>query len=149
LQHVATGVSGNFAATDPADKLIDLAHALRPAYRQGAVFVMNTNTLARVRKFKDSEGQYLWRPSLAEGQPTTLLGYPVLEAEDMPDIGADSLSIAFGNFARGYVIADRMGTRVLRDPYSNKPFVHFYTTKRTGGAVINSEAIKLLKFGTA
>ncbi|MGD8327197.1 MAG: phage major capsid protein [Sphingomonadales bacterium] len=149
LQHISTGVSGAFPATDPSDILVDLVHELRPAYRQGAVFLMNTNTLAQIRKFKDADGNYLWRPGLGEGSPATLLGYPVMEAEDMPDIGADSLSIAFGNFNRGYLIADRMGTRILRDPYSNKPFVHFYATRRTGGAVVNSEAIKLLKFSIA
>lgn len=77
-----------------------------------------------------------------------LLGYPVTEAEDMPDIAANSLSVAFGNFHKGYTIVDRMGIRVLRDPYTNKPFVHFYTTKRVGGGVVNSQAIKLLKFST-
>lgn len=149
LQYLATGVAGGFSASNPADKLIDLVHALRPAYRQGAAFVMNSATMARIRKLKDLEGNFLWRPSLVEGQPATLLGYPVIEAEDMPDVGTDSLSIAFGNFTHGYVIAERMGTRLLRDPFSNKPFVHFYATRRVGGAVINSEAIKLMKFGVS
>ena len=149
LQHLATGVSGNFAASDPADILVDLIYSLRPVYRAGAVFVMNTNMVAEIRKFKDADGNYLWRPSLAEGSPATLLGYSVVEAEDMPDKDAGSLSIAFGNFNRGYTITERMGTRVLRDPFSNKPFVHFYTTKRTGGGVVNSEAIKLLKFSVS
>lgn len=146
LQHLATGVSADFPASDPSDILVDLAYSLRPVYRSGAVFVMNTNIIAEIRKFKDVDGNYLWRPGLAEGVPATLLGYPVVEAEDMPDKAADSLSIAFGNFTRGYTITDRTGTRILRDPYSNKPFVHFYATKRTGGGVVNSEAIKLLKF---
>lgn len=146
LQHLATGVAGGFPASDPADKLIDLVHGLRPAYRTGAVFMMNTNVLASVRKFKDADGNYLWRPGLSEGMPATLLGYPVIEVPEMPDIAADSLSVAFGNFARGYVITDRTGVRLLRDPYSNKPYVHFYTTRRLGGGVVNSEAIKLLKF---
>lgn len=149
LQYVATGVAGNFPSTDPADKLVDLVHALRPAYRQGAVFLMNSATLARIRKFKDGDGNFLWRPSLVEGQPATLLGYPVIEAQDMPDIESDSCAIAFGNFAHGYVIAERTGTRILRDPYSNKPFVHFYATRRVGGAVVNSDAIKLLKFSAS
>jgi HK97 family phage major capsid protein len=149
LQHLATGVSGGFAVSDPADILVDLIYSLRPVYRAGAAFVMNTNLVAEIRKFKDAEGNYLWRPSLAEGTPSTLLGYPVVEAEDMPDKGASSLSIAFGNFNRGYTITERMGTRVLRDPFSNKPFVHFYTTKRIGGGVVNSEAIKVLKFSVS
>jgi HK97 family phage major capsid protein len=149
LQYLPTGTAAAFPTANPADKLIDLIHALRPAYRQGAVFVMNSKTLSQVRKFKDSTGQFLWQPSVQAGVPASLLGYSVIEAEDMPDVAADSLSIAFGNFNAGYVIADRTGVRLLRDPYSNKPYVHFYATKRTGGAVTNSEAIKLLKFSAA
>lgn len=149
LQHIPTGVAGNFAASNPTDQLIDLVHALRPAYRQGAVFMMNSATLARVRKFKDLEGNYIWRPGIADGAPASILGYPVIEAEDMPDVAASSLSIAFGNFERGYVISERLGTRILRDPYSNKPFVHFYATRRVGGAVVNSEAIKFLRFSVS
>ena len=149
LQHVATGVDGDFPASDPSDILIDLIYSLRPVYRAGANFVMNTNMVAEIRKFKDADGDYMWKPGLAEGVPATLLGYPVVEAEDMPDKASDSLSVAFGNFKRGYIITDRTGTRVLRDPFSNKPYVHFYTTKRVGGGVVNSEAIKLLKFSVA
>jgi HK97 family phage major capsid protein len=146
LQHIITGVNGAFPASDPADKLIDLIHALRPVYRSKAVFVMNTNTVALIRKFKDADGNYLWRPGLMDGDPATLLGYPLVEAQDMPDLSTGSLSVAFGNFERGYVITDRTAVRVLRDPFSNKPYVHFYATKRVGGGVVNSEAIKLLKF---
>lgn len=149
LQHVATGVNGNFAAAAPSDVLFDLIHSLKAGYRAGARFVMNSATLNVIRKFKDADGDYLWKPGLAEGQASTLLGFPVVEAEDMPAITANSLSVAFGNFERGYLITDRLGTRVLRDPYSNKPFVHFYTTRRVGGGVINSDALKLLKFATA
>jgi HK97 family phage major capsid protein len=148
LQHVASGTSGAFPA-DPEEKLIDLVQALRPPYRQGAVFVMNSATLARIRKFKTSDGAAMWQPALSAGQPATLLGYPVIEAEDMPDIAANSLSIAFGNFKAGYLIAERGETQILRDPYSNKPFVHFYATKRVGGAVTNSEAIKVMKFAAS
>ncbi|HEY0625469.1 MAG TPA: phage major capsid protein [Allosphingosinicella sp.] len=146
LQFVTSGAAGAFAATNPQDKLIDLVQALRPPYRQGAVFVMNSSTAARIRKLKTADGAFLWQPSLSAGQPDTLLGYPVVEAEDMPDIAADSLSIAFGNFKAGYLIAERTETQILRDPYSRKPFVHFYATKRIGGQVVNSEAIKLMKF---
>jgi HK97 family phage major capsid protein len=149
LQYVASGAAGGFAASNPQDRLIDLVQALRAPYRQGAVFVMNSATLARIRKFKTSDGAFLWQPGLASGQPDTLLGYPVVEAEDMPDIAADSLSIAFGNFKAGYVIAERSATTILRDPYTNKPFVHFYAVKRVGGAVANSEAIKLMKFAAS
>lgn len=149
LQYVASGAAGGFAASNPQDRLIDLVQALRAPYRQGAVFVMNSATLARIRKFKTSDGAFLWQPGLVAGQPDTLLGYPVVEAEDMPDIAADSLSIAFGNFRAGYVIAERSATTILRDPYTNKPFVHFYAVKRVGGAVANSEAIKLMKFAAS
>ncbi|BAV66226.1 phage major capsid protein [Sphingobium cloacae] len=148
LQYVASGAAGAFAA-NPQDKLIDLVQSLRAPYRQGASFVMNSATLAVIRKMKTSDGAFLWQPSLSAGQPATLLGYPVVEAEDMPDIGANSLSIAFGNFHAGYVIAERSETSILRDPFSNKPFVHFYAVKRIGGAVANSEAIKLMKFAAS
>ena len=97
----------------------------------------------------ERDGAFIWQPSLAVGQPATLLGYPVVEAEDMPDIAAGSLSIAFGNFQAGYVISERSETSILRDPFSNKPFVHFYAVKRSGGAVANSEAIKLMKFAAS
>lgn len=149
LQYVASGQAGGFPATSPQDKLIDLVQALKAPYRQGAAFVMNSATLARIRKFKTSDGAFLWQPSLVAGQPATLLGYPVIEAEDMPDIAADSLSIAFGNFQHGYVIAERNETSILRDPFTNKPFVQFYAVKRIGGAVTNSEAIKLMKFAAS
>jgi len=146
LQYIPSGSSGEFASEDA---LVDLVHMLRPAYRQGATFVMNSSTLARIRKFKTADGAFLWQPSLASGQPGTLLGYPVVEAEDMPDIAADSLSIAFGNFRAGYLIAERTATNILRDPFTNKPFVHFYATKRVGGQVMNSEAIKLMQFSAS
>lgn len=148
LQYVASGAAGAFAA-NPQDKLIDLVQSLRSPYRQGASFVMNSATMAVIRKMKTSDGAFIWQPGLSAGQPATLLGYPVVEAEDMPDIAAGSLSIAFGNFQAGYVIAERSETSILRDPFSNKPFVHFYAVKRIGGAVANSEAIKLMKFAAS
>jgi HK97 family phage major capsid protein len=146
LQFVATGAAGAFPSGAPQDKLVDLVQALRPPYRQGAAFVMNSGTATVIRKFKTSDGAFLWQQGLVAGQPDTLLGYPVVEAEDMPDIGPDSLAIAFGNFKAGYLIAERTETQILRDPFTHKPFVHFYATKRIGGQVSNSEAIKLLKF---
>ena len=146
LQTIGTGVAGAFAASEPEDALIDLVQSLRSPYRQGAAFVMNSATAAQIRKFKTTDGAFLFQPSLAAGQPATLLGYPLIEAEDMPDIAAGSLSIAFGNFKAGYVIVERNATSILRDPYTHKPYVHFYATKRVGGQVVNSEAIKLLKF---
>jgi HK97 family phage major capsid protein len=145
LQYIATGAAGGFGA-DGSDRLIDLVQSLRPPYRQGAVFVMNSATASTIRKFKTSDGAFLWQPGLAAGQPDSLLGYPVIEAEDMPDVAVDSYSIAFGNFRIGYLIAERTETQILRDPFTNKPFVHFYATKRIGGQVANSEAIKLLRF---
>lgn len=148
LQYLASGAAADFAA-NPQEKLIDLVQALRAPYRQGAAWVMNAATLARIRKFKTTDGAFVWQPSLTAGQPATLLGYPVVEAEDMPDIGANALAIAFGNFKLGYLIAERTETAILRDPYSNKPFVNFYATKRIGGCVTNSEAIKVLKFAAA
>jgi HK97 family phage major capsid protein len=149
MQYVASGAAGAFPAANPADKLVDLVHALRTPYRQGAVWVMNSNTLSIIRKFKDSSGAFIWQPALAADQPATLLGYPVVEADAMPDLAGNSLSIAFGQFASGYTIAERGETSVLRDPYSNKPFVHFYATRRVGGAVVNSEAIKLMRFSAS
>ncbi|WP_432280267.1 phage major capsid protein [Stakelama saccharophila] len=148
LQYIASGEDGGFGGA-PDELLIDLVQSLAAPYRQGAAFVMNSSVLARIRKIKTADGAFLWQPSLAAGQPATLLGYPVVEAEDMPDIAAGSLSVAFGNFKAGYLIAERSSTQILRDPYSNKPFVHFYATKRVGGMVSNSEAIKLMKFAAA
>ncbi|MCB1504683.1 MAG: phage major capsid protein [Hyphomicrobiaceae bacterium] len=144
---ISTGVSGAFPASDAGDVLIDLVYAVKAGYRANAHFVMNRATQAQVRKLKDGDGTYLWQPSSEPGQSPTLMGFPVAEAEDMTDIGADSLSIAFGDFRRGYLIVDRVGIRVLRDPYSAKPYVLFYTTKRVGGGVQDFDAIKLLKFG--
>jgi len=145
LQFVVSGAAADFATTNPETRLIDLVHALKAGHRQGASWVMNSATLARVRKFKTADGGFLWQPGMVEGQPDRLLGYPVIEAEDMPDVAADALPIAFGNFRNGYLIAERSATSILRDPFTNKPFVHFYATKRVGGQLLDSEAIKLLK----
>ena len=144
VQYVGTGDATGFG-TDPEEKLIDLVHTMKAGHRQGASFVMNSTTLAEVRKLKTSDGAFLWQPGLIEGQPVRLLGYPVVEAEDMPDIAGGAYPIAFGNFRHGYLIAERSATQVLRDPFTNKPFVHFYATKRIGGQVLDSAAIKLLK----
>ena len=146
LGFVGTGNSAAFAAANPSDVLFDLVYALRAAYRQNARFVMNRKTQSAIRKFKDADGNYLWQPALAADRSATLMGFPVTEAEAMPDIGAGSLSVAFGDFRRGYLVVDRTGLRVLRDPYSAKPYVLFYTTKRVGGGVQDFDAIKLLKF---
>jgi HK97 family phage major capsid protein len=141
-----TGAAGAFAANSPADILVDLVYALKAGYRQNAHFVMNRKTQAAVRKFKDGNGQYLWQPPASAGAQASLLGFPVVEAEDMPDIAAGSVSIAFGDFRRGYLVVDRAGVRILRDPYSAKPHVLFYTTKRAGGGVQDFAALKGLSF---
>lgn len=149
LQHVITGDAGGFKSStttvSPADCLINLLYSVRKGYRQGAVWLMNSNTLSVVAKFKDADGLPIWMRGLAEGQPSTLLGYPVEEDENMPDIGGNAFPIAFGNFKRGFTIVDRIGTRVLRDPYSQKPNVTFYATRRVGSFLNNSQAVKLLK----
>ncbi|MCP8937788.1 phage major capsid protein [Alsobacter sp. SYSU M60028] len=147
LAYVPTGVAGGFPAANPSDMLVDLVYALKAGYRQNASFVMNRKTQAAIRKFKSSTGEYLWQPPAAVGQPATLMNFPVVEAEDMPDIAADSFSVACGDFRRGYLVVDRLGVRVLRDPFTAKPYVLFYTTKRVGGGIQDFDAIKLLKFG--
>jgi HK97 family phage major capsid protein len=149
LGYVVTGVSGALPASDPSDVLVDLVYALKAGYRANARFVLNRRTQAVIRKLKDDDGNYLWQPPAVAGGEASLLGFPVTEAEDMQDIGANSLSVAFGDFRRGYLVVDRIGVRVLRDPYSAKPYVLFYTTKRVGGGVQDFDAIKLLKFGTS
>lgn len=145
LQHIVSGE----ATAVTADAIIKLIYTLRKAHRTGAKFMMNNNSLFAIRLLKDTEGNYLWRPGLELGQPSSLAGYGIAENEQMPDIAADAKAIAFGNFKRGYTIVDRIGTRILRDPYTNKPFVGFYTTKRTGGMLVDSQAIKLLKIAAA
>jgi len=139
---IASGAAAAF--TDP-DKLIDLQHALKSVYRNGAVWLMNDSVQAHIRKFKDVDGAYLWRPGLEPDAPNTLLGKPVEIDDNMPDIAGNAFPIAFANFPRAYLVVDRIGTRVLRDPYMNKPYVHFYTTRRVGGGIISYEGIKLLK----
>jgi HK97 family phage major capsid protein len=142
---IKTGVDAAFPAAGP-DKLIDLVYTLKAGYRANGTFVFNRGTQAAIRKLKDEDGHYIWQPAAAAGDHSTLLGYPVVESEDMPAMAADSFSIAFGDFRRGYLIVDRVGIRVLRDPYSAKPYVLFYTTKRVGGGVQDFNAIKLLQF---
>lgn len=142
IQQIKTGIEGGF----DADSLFSLYFALKEHYCNNASFLMNRFSLHHVRTLKDKNtGRYLWTPSISEKNPNTLLGLPVYEAADMPVAEKNSLSIAFGDFKSAYKIVDRMGVRVLRDPYTFKPFVKFYTTKRVGGDVINFEALKLLK----
>ena len=150
IEHIATGVAGDWAATNKGDVLYDVVSKLKAAYRTGSVWVLNKGLLFEIMKFKNGSNDYLWQPRLTDnGLGIALLGYGVTEAEDMPAKAASSLSVAFGNFRRGYTIVDRIGMRMLRDPYTNKPYVGFYTTKRVGGKLMNSEAIKVIKFATS
>jgi HK97 family phage major capsid protein len=147
--YVATGSSGAFASSNPADKLHDLMGTLKAAYLPNARWLTRRSVVTLIRKFKDGMGNYLWQPSFVANMPETIMGYPVARAEDMPAVAADSLSLAFGDFQQFYQIVDRQGIRVLRDPYTSKPFVKFYTTKRVGGGIVNYEAAKFLKFGAS
>lgn len=147
LGFVVTGGAASFAASNPADALMDLFYSLKAGYRNGASFITSDATLGTIRKFKDGQGNYLWSPPTAD-MPGAILGKQVVTDDNMPALAANAFPVAFGNFNRGYTIVDRFGVRVLRDPFTNKPYVHFYTTKRVGGAVTNFEAIKLLKCST-
>jgi HK97 family phage major capsid protein len=149
IGYIASGAAGAFASSNPSDALVDLIYAVKAGYRQNGSFVMNRKTQGSVRKFKDSGGAYLWQPPAQAGGRASLMTFPVVEAEDMPDVAANSLSVAFGDFGRGYLVVDRAGVRVLRDPFTAKPYVLFYTTKRVGGGVQDFDAIKVLKFAAA
>lgn len=149
IGYVPTGTAGDFDANNPGDALVDLVYSLNAEYRDGAAFIMNSKTAGAVRKMKDNQGRFLWMEGLHAAQPPLLVGYPVLIVEEMPDIATDSHSVAFGNFEQGYTIAERPDLRILRDPYSAKPNIMFYATKRVGGDVSDFAAIKTLKFGTA
>ena len=151
LQYVPSGVAAalNDSTHNGGDTLIDVVYTLRAPYRRNATWLMNSKTAGVVRKLKTlsgaGEGEYIWQNSLAAGQPPLLCGYPVEFDENMPDVGANAFPIAFGDFKRGYMITDRIGVRILRDPFTNKPYVMFYATKRVGGGLLHSDAIKLLK----
>ena len=148
IEQFPTGASGALAsAPDGGDALINALYGLKQQYRANATWFMNRATTKLVRKAKDTDGAYLWSPGIQAGQPATLLGYPVAAFEDMPDPAASSLSIAVGDMREAYQIVDRLGIRTLRDPYSAKPYVEFYTTKRVGGDVVNFEALKLIRLG--
>lgn len=150
LEHVATGVDGGFSTSTGADILIDLMHKLRSGYLPKASWLLPRSVADLIRKFKENTSNaYIWQPGLQAGTPATLLGHPIVFAEDMPVMATGSYSLAFGNFAEGYTIADRIGLRVLRDPYTSAPFVKFSCNKRVGGDVVNFEAIKLLRFSAA
>ncbi|WP_025320621.1 phage major capsid protein [Granulibacter bethesdensis] len=148
IQFLATGVAADLPSTAPADKLIDMIYALKKGYRQNAGWLMNGKTVSTVRKWKDAQGNYLWQPGLQAGEPGQILGYGVTDIEEMPDIGANAFPIGFGDFKRAYRILDRIGIRTLRDPFTEKPFVNFYSTKRVGGMLLDSNAVKLMKCST-
>lgn len=147
IERVKTGANGGFVTgANSGDALIELVYRLKGAYRARGNFFMSRQTQAEVRKLKDADGNYLWTPGIAGSQPSRLLGHNIGEFDDMPNVAAGSLSIAFGDMRSAYQIVDRAGIRVLRDPYSRKPYVLYYTTKRVGGDVVNFEALKLLEF---
>lgn len=150
IQYVASGQAAALPTNASAfDTFISIVHSLKAGYRTGAVWVMSKAVIGKLRAYKDSNGQYLWQPSLVAAVPSTFLGYPVVEAEDMPAVAANAFPIAFGNFNAGYVIADRIGTRTIVDNLTNKPYVGFYTTKRVGGCVVDSAAIKVMKIAAS
>ena len=150
FEHINTGSAGSFGTgQNGTDKLIDLVFALKANFRGNGAWMMSRRTVAEVRKLKDGDNNYIWQPNFEARQGGLLLGYPIVEAEDMPlSTTTNALAVAFGDFAQAYTIVDRLGIRVLRDPFTDKPFIRFYTTKRVGGAAINFEAVKFLRFGS-
>ena len=152
LQYIASGAAADFlaptASVSPADCLVDMVQALKPSYRQNASWTMNALTAGKVRKFKDAQGRPIWTDSIEPGQPNMLLGYPVVEAEDMPDVGAGTYPIALADWQRAYLVIDR-NVRFLRDPFTNKPKVVFYATQRVGGGCFDTQALKLLKIAVS
>lgn len=148
IEYTDSGLNGGFPTANPADRLIDMVHKLKTVYRAGAIFFGNNLTLAAMRKIKDAEGRYIFQPDMVGGFQGRALGYPLVDFADMPDLATNSYSLGFGNLREGYQIVDRLGIRVLRDPLTKKGWVKFYTTKRSGGDVVNFEAIKVMRFTT-
>lgn len=146
VKFIKSGADGAFAGSNPGDRIIDLIFDLKDAYMANARFLMRRSTEAAARKLKDGDGNYLWVPDFTQGRVGVLAGHPITRCEDMPVIASDSLSIAFGDFREAYLIVDRIGFRVLVDPYTNKPYVKFYITRRVGGGAVNTEAYRLMKF---
>lgn len=145
IKVTATGNATAFTS----DPIIDMIYSLPAAYAPGAKFYSNRSSLAALRKLKDGQGNYIWQPTFVAGQPSTLAGYALVDMPDMPTVGAGNIALLFGDMARTYLIIDRMGTRVLRDPFTNKPYVSFYTTKRVGGGVQNPDAMKAMKIAVS
>jgi HK97 family phage major capsid protein len=148
IGYIVTGVNGDFAASNPADKIFDLIGLLKDAYLANAAFLTRRSVVTKMRKFKDSQGNYLWQPSLVIGAPEMFGGYPIRRGEDVPGLSDNGFSMAFGDFKETYTIFDRQGFRVIRDHLTEKPYVKFWTSKRSGGGVINFESAKFLKFST-
>jgi len=141
LQKIHSGTAGDFTADD----LIKMIYTLKAGHRPGATWMMPTMTMFKIRTFKDAtSGAYIWQPGLQAGQPASLLGYGITENEDVAAVAADANAVLFGDFKAAYTVVDRIGTRVLRDPYTSKPNVGFYTTKRVGGMLTDSNAVKVL-----
>ena len=149
LGYVPTGAAADFATANASDCIVNLVYALGADYRANGTFVMNSKTAGAVRKMKDADGRFMWGDGLQAGEPARLMGYPVLVCEDMPDVGANAYPVAFGDFSAGYTVAERPDLRILRDPFSAKPHVLFYATKRVGGDITDFAAIKLLKVATS
>ena len=149
--YIVSGISDklNDSTHNGADVLTDLVYALRAPYRANARWLMNSKTAATIRKLKSkTEELYLWTNPISAGQPATLLGYPVEIDETMPDIGVDKFPVAFGDFQRGYLVVEKPGVRLLRDPYTAKPYVLFYAYRRVGGGAQDFDAIKFLKISS-
>lgn len=148
FEHVKTGANGDFYTTK-ADPLQDLIGAFKDQYLQNAQFVMRRAVRTKIRKLKEATSdRYLWEPSLQQGAPDRLLGYPASVDEYMPTLGTGSNSLALGDFKAAYTILDRVGIRTLRDPYTAKPYIVFYSTRRVGGGAVNFEAVKFLNFAS-
>ena len=149
FEHIMSGASADFASSSPADVLFSLIAAFKTGYLLRSAWVTRREVIAKVRKLKEATtNAYMWQPGLQAGQPSQLLGFPVEISQDMPTLAADSLSLALGDLNATYTIVERIGLRVLRDPYTDKPYVKFYTTRRVGGGAVNFEALKFIKFNT-
>lgn len=148
FEQIKTGTDGAFLDDGGSDVLIRTVERLKSVYHMGACWVMSPSALSAIRCLKDQQGFYLWQQGLEAGKPGTLLGFPVHVCEDMPmlEAGRSSTSVIFGNFKQAYQIVDRKSLGIMRDPFSSKPFVEFYATKRVGGAVVNFEALKMVRF---
>ncbi|WP_267386530.1 phage major capsid protein [Sphingomonas sp. GC_Shp_3] len=133
------------AGTIDADAVSQLIYDLAAMYQPNAKFFMNRQTMSTIRLLKDGQGRYLWQPTYQVGQPSTLLGASIVDVPDMPNVGAGAVPLLFGDMRETYLVIDRIGFRVLRDPYTNKPYISFYCTKRVGGGVKNPDAMKALQ----